>query len=117
MSPPDRDDSILNLRLPLGVPMARLLKAETTFLEMVREIARSVAGDVTWIVDDVRQGSVRLLVRPEPASKKVPASKMPTVVAVISEGVAQLQRTSERPEHFTDRALEKARDLAELVSD
>lgn len=117
MCPDSTQDPLLNLRLPLGVPMTRLLKAEGAFLDMVREVARTVAGDVTWIVEDVREGSIRLLVRPKPASKTVSWAAMPTVVAAVSEGIAQLQNSSERPEHFTDRALEKARELADLVSD
>ncbi|MCA1680357.1 MAG: hypothetical protein LC790_04040, partial [Actinobacteria bacterium] len=57
-----------------------------------------------WIVD-VKPGSVKLPLRPAPAQDDVAPSAMPEVVAAITKGIALLDRTAERPDYFSDKAL------------
>jgi hypothetical protein len=58
-----------------------------------------------------------MLLRPEPVSKEVPFTAGRAVAGLIVEGLAQLERQAERPAHFSDKALEQARSLANLVSE
>src|SRR5262249_28370126 len=71
---------------------------------------------VRWVVD-IREGSVRLPVRGEPANETVRPSAIHELGGVIVEGIALLEREAERPEYFSDKALEQAKALANLSSD
>jgi hypothetical protein len=119
---PQRDagDNADVLRLELGfdgVPLGRLIEAQSRFLTMIREVAGSVVGgkdDVRWVVEAVEAGSLDVLVRPEPARQAVPAVLMPAVIQAVALGLAELQERAVRPSHFSDLALEEARQLARL---
>lgn len=114
------DDQAEILRLDLGiegVPLGRLIEAQSRFLTMIREVAGSVVGnkdDVRWVVQDVEAGSLDLIVRPEPARKTVPPDLMPVVTQAVAGGLAELQNRAARPRHFSDLALDEARHLSRL---
>ena len=111
-----------HLELDLDAPevaLQHLVSAAGTFGGLLREVARAYFGTaqepVRWIVE-VERGCVRLPLRPTPAQEDVSPSAFPELVATLAEGIALLDRTAERPEYFTDKALEQARALANLAS-
>lgn len=116
----DDEDEVLRLVLPdEGVPFFRLLEAQEKFLALIREVARSIAGDrgVTWVVSDTRPGSLDLGVRAVPNSVRVPHSVPRKIAHAVSDGIAVLGAGPTRPPQFTDTALERARDFANVLTD
>lgn len=116
-----RPENELHLHLSAeGVPLSRLLDAQNAFLQLANEVARTVAETAetpaTWVVSEIREGSLELVLRPEP-NANVPIDVMPRIVTAIARGVASLQRRARRPPYFSDRALERAKDLAKLRGD
>jgi hypothetical protein len=110
---------------PLGLEMdhpqlafSRFIDAAKTFLDFLGEVSKDVAGPggVRWVLEDASRASpVRLLVRPIAARDDVRQRDLVDLSRSISEGLAALRIRAERPPHFTDRALEKAEELARKV--
>lgn len=111
---------VLRLVLPdSGVPFARLLDAQTRFLSLIREVGRTIAGDrgVVWIVHDTRPGSLDLGVQAVATSSRVPESAPREIAEAVADGMATLGAGPRRPRHFTDAALERAKELADVLTD
>jgi hypothetical protein len=113
---------VVHLVLPTGgARLSKVIAAQQAFLEMGREVARSVAGTtrdpVVFAVVDASLGSIDLHMTPAPVPNLATMDTARSVARYLNAGVATLQRGPERPPYFTDRALEKARDLASLVGD
>jgi hypothetical protein len=113
---------IVHLVLPTsGSPLSKIIQAQQAFLDMGREVARSVAGTtrdpVVFSVVRASESSLDLHMTPAPVPSIATMDTARSVARAINMGVATLQREAVRPPHFTDRALEKARDLAALVGD
>lgn len=113
---------IVHLVLPTrGSPLSKIIQAQQAFLDMGREVARSVAGTtrdpVVFSVVRASESSLDLHMTPAPVPSIATMDIARSVARAINTGVATLQREAVRPPHFTDRALEKARDLAALVGD
>jgi hypothetical protein len=113
---------IVHLVLPTdGSALHRIIQAQQAFLDMGREVARNVAqttrDPVVFSVVDAAKGSLDLFTTPAPVPAIATMDTARSIARVLNEGVAILQREPRRPPHFTDRALEKARDLASLVGD
>jgi hypothetical protein len=111
---------VLRLVLPdAGVPFARLLDAQEKFLNLIREIGRTIAGDrgVVWIVHDTMPGSLDLGVHAVPTSARVRESVPREIADAVAGGMAMLGAGPRRPPHFTDAALERAKELANVLTD
>ncbi len=114
----DKRDARPDLELEIGVGMAEvefrhLVSVSSTFAQLVNEVAQSYGGDakgVKWIVGEVKEGSVRLPLRAKPADDAVAVDR--ELPSVITQGIAQLEREATRPEHFSDKALEQVKALA-----
>jgi hypothetical protein len=114
------EDSAAHLELDLDAPevaLQHLVSAASVFAGLLREVARAYFGTsqdpVRWVVE-VQPGSVKLPLRPTPALEEVSGSAFPHFVVVVTEGIALLDKTAERPSYFTDKALEQAKALANL---
>lgn len=97
---------------------SRFIEAADDFLGLLREVATDIVGPggVRWVVEDVSRSSpVRLSVRPIASRKGVRTQDLAEVNRSITNGFATIQSRPERPAHFNDRALEKAKDLARKV--
>jgi len=115
------EDSAAHLELDLDAPevaLQHLVSAASIFAGLLREVGRSYLGTtqdpIRWIVE-VQPGSVKLPLRPTRALEEVSPSALPEVVALVTDGIALLDRTAERPRHFTDKALEQAKALSNLA--
>ncbi len=111
-----------NLELELGAPevaLKHLVSATGTFAGLINEVARSYLGaarePVIWIVE-VKPGSVKLPVRPQPATDAIRPSALPEMVTAIVEGLKLIESRPERPAYFTDTALQQAKALGNLAS-
>lgn len=96
----------------------RLIQAAEDFLDVLREVAADLlgSGGVQWIVEDVSRSSpVHLSVRPVAMRESIGAAELSSVSSTVSEGFALIQEQGKRPRHFSDLALEKARDLARRI--
>jgi hypothetical protein len=101
------------------VPLSRLIDVTTAFLQLLREVDRDAAPDesVRWIVETLSMASpVKLAVRPvvsgTPKAAKPVARRL---VRTVNNGIRTVQKRAHRPDHFSDRALEKAKALVEAA--
>lgn len=114
--PPDLEP-FLHLDVALRVPLQRVIDAETYFNRLIRAVGRSVVGsDDPWErVTAEANGVVSLRVTPVVSNDRVEDASR--IVDAVALGIAELERTAERPPHFSDEALEFARELALLSAE
>jgi len=88
---------------------------------LIREVGDQVAekhrDPVRWVVSDVRKGSVVLELTPQRSRDDVPPDLPDRIADVIATGMALIEQRAERPPFFSDKALERAKDLASPVGD
>ncbi len=109
-----------DLELRIGgdeVLLKHLVAASDRFSALINEVARTytgaAAGSIRWVVE-VKEGSVRLPLHGSPVSDAVAAPAIHELADVIAKGVALIEKRPERPDYFTDKALEKAKELAKV---
>jgi hypothetical protein len=109
-----------DLELGIGgdeVLLKHLVAASDRFSALINEVARSYTGaspaSIRWVVE-IKPGSVRLPLHGSPANDAIAAPAIPELADVIAKGVALIEEKPERPEYFTDKALEKAKELAKV---
>lgn len=89
---------------------------------LIREVAGEVTGEgkdsVRWVIEDIRRESpLRLALSPRPARDDVSPDLVGRVATAVTEGIATIEARPERPPHFNDTALERAKDLATRLGD
>lgn len=113
----------VHLILPVGnAPMAQLVQAQSTFLALLREVARQVAGTVddpvTWVVATVRESSLDQGLTPVAIpTRTLDPETVHRMVEAVPRGVAALGERAERPRYFTDRALELTQTLSGVITE
>lgn len=101
------------------VDLRSLVRVTDKFAGLIDEVAREythVARPIRWIVE-VRSGSVRLPLRGEPVGETVQPSAVPEIGTAVARGLCALEDAPVRPDHFTDRALTLAKELANLATE
>lgn len=92
----------------------RFRRAIDAFMDVIAEVTLEVTGQkksIDWIVS-VKSGSIDLGWAAEP---KKPSVEATAVVHAIYTGFKELaQKSPQRPDHFNDIALERARELGKL---
>lgn len=87
------------------------------FLQVADEVANSVAGKpdaVEWLLS-VEPGSVRVHIAPE--ANRMPPQQIPMAIDAIQTGLAALEVGDDVwPEHFSEKALEAAKTMGEVLS-
>lgn len=111
----------LELEVGHGVPveLRSLVSVSDNFAKLIDEIASEVAGvknPIRWIVE-VEAGSVRLPLRAEQAADSLRPGAVEQMGEIVSGGLDLLEREAVRPEHFTDRALDLAQEIASASSE
>ena len=119
----DFDERQRDLEIEVGhgvdVDLRSLANVSQKFAGLVDEVAREytgVANPVRWIVE-VESGSVRLPLRAETTADEVRPSAAHEIGTVVARGLAQLEQSPVRPDHFTDRALSLAKELANYATE
>ncbi len=111
------DEDRLTLEFGSGrIPAEIFGRGVEAFLALIREVSSRVAGGsdaIRWYVS-VSQGSALVHASPEPVDVGIETAR--TVVRSVQRGVGSLFSRSERPEHFSDKALHAARVLAEIAT-
>ena len=112
----------LHLDVDTGRPFEKIIAAESAFHDMLRAVAREVTkqggNPVRWqFVDASTNGVVRFRVTPLQVSRDLPLSVPRTIVNAVATGVAELEEGPERPEYFSDHALDQAARLVALRQD
>lgn len=92
----------------------RFMRAVESFFGLINEVSQTMTGapkNIEWIVS-VKGGSIELGAVGE---ARKPSISVEAVVNSTYSGLKQLQGSSKRPAHFSENALQDARDLARLV--
>ncbi len=103
----------------VDVDLRSLVNVSQRFAGLIDEVAREYTGvthPVRWVVE-VEPGSVRLPLRAEAAAEQVSPSAVREIGHAVADGLCRLEESAVRPDHFTDKALELAKGLANLASD
>lgn len=112
------DPHLVHFTLPVGASWTQLIKAQNTFLEILREVSRSIAGTsedpVEWIVKRVSEGSADIALAPLP-KRTISEPALHEMTSAVPAGMAALQRGTDRPEHFTERALRLTATLSTVL--
>jgi hypothetical protein len=111
-----KTDKTLTLKLEGDeVPAERFVRSVSAFLGLVSDVADNVTHTeraFRWLVG-VRAGS--LIVDFRPVAQKAESSFIPTTIRAINDGVELLEKRAERPLYWSDVALKRAKELADLV--
>lgn len=95
----------------------RFRKGFNAFLQMADEVADSVAGKphaVEWLLS-VEPGSVCVHIAPE--ANQIHPEQIPVAIDAIQTGLAALEIGDDIwPEHFSEKALEAAKTMGEVLS-
>ena len=116
------DDPNTAIRLELGgqVTLQRLVDAAKAWTGLLREVGRDVVGAterdaVRYVITEAKGGSLTLGVSPRPGNENVSAEAMLRIAPAVTSGIRLLEQSAERPENFTDVALQRLRELALLA--
>lgn len=120
---PDVADATVVLEIDAPeLPLSALVAAARDLLGLVTEVAASVEDGtgIRWVVDALSKTSPAVLaVRPvvaDDVKDYLSPSDLAAMVAAVPAGIHVLEGEEEvRPRYFSDRALEKLRDLTEFV--
>jgi hypothetical protein len=117
----DRNEPDLELEVGTGVPveLRHVVSAASIFASLLNEVAEIYTGTskpVKWYVE-VKQGSVKLPVRGEPAKATASPSAMQHIAPIIGDGIGLLAREAIRPDYFSDKAIQQIKALANLAGD
>lgn len=120
---------------PEHVPMSSLsveIDAQTLTLGRFQQLAQSLSGlirevgdevsetvrdGVRWVITDVHHSNLALELTPQRTSDNVPPDLPDRIADAIASGVAMIEARAERPPYFSDKALERAKELANPVGD
>jgi hypothetical protein len=103
----------------VAVDLRSLVNVSQKFSSLLEEVARDYTGvsrSLRWVVE-VKPGSVRLPLRGETRAENLSPAVAHEVGTVIAKGLSDLEATPERPEHFTDKALSLAKELASCATE
>ena len=116
-------ENIIGIRLS-GVDnvvyLQEFLKAGNDLMELLVEVDTSTSSNyqptTDWKLRKLSYSSpVELLV--EGVVKEDQADNRANIIETVRTGIKLLKTTNERPRGFTDKALEKARELSKMMSD
>lgn len=116
---PAKTGPYLHLDIDTGRPFEKVIAAESAFHDLIKAVSKEVSSQggnsVRWqFVDASTNGVVRFRVTPLQIGKDAALSVTRTIVDAVASGVAELEEAPERPEYFTDQALDQAARLAAL---
>jgi hypothetical protein len=93
----------------------RFLKAVSSFVALINEVSETVTSErnaFRWLVS-VEAGSAIVHFKPEPnrANPDLAASS----IKAINNGISAIRKRPERPPYFSDNALRKVKELADVL--
>lgn len=93
----------------------RFLKAVSSFVALINDVSDTLTqerGAFRWIVT-VESGSAVVHFRPEPF--RADAAAVSSSLKAINDGLKTIRTRAERPRYWSDNALRKVKDLAEVL--
>lgn len=93
----------------------RFLKAVSSFVALINDVSETVTQEhraFRWLVS-VEAGSAVVHFRPEPI--KASPALIASSLKAINDGIQVIRRRPERPRYWSDNALRKAKDLADVL--
>ncbi len=101
-----------------SLPFDKFREAQEKIAILLREVEQKLAegkrSSVSWVVSSITSGSVHLTLEGIPTDD-AQLYNINEVITTVETGLAELEERPERPLFFSDRALESAKALAELV--
>lgn len=119
MNRPASDPFRLSLTLDgPEVAWGAFVEAARSWNALLRSVDREVAGgrpNVTWVIQSISKASpVFIELAASPARADVKTEEVRKTVRAVTQGLKMIERGPRRPDYFSDRALESAKQLAEL---
>lgn len=100
------------------LPFDKFRQAQEAIAILLQEVEQGLTegkrSSVNWVVSSITSGSVHLKLEGIPTDDVQPHN-INEVITTVESGLAELEKRPERPLFFSDRALESAKALAELV--
>lgn len=97
------------------VTLRRLARTADTALDLLNavdaELSGRRGGGLEWVVSELESGSVHVGATPEPRTEDVGPEIADRVLDAVGKGLRTIESSAERPAHFSDRALSRAREL------
>lgn len=87
------------------------------FREVARQVAETGPEPVRWVISDIHHSALTMEVAPHRAHENVPPDLPDRIADVIASGMGLIEQRAERPPFFSDKALERAKDVAAPVGD
>lgn len=104
-----------------ALTLGRFQQLAQSLAGLIREVGESVAAEhrdpVRWVISDVHHSNLMLELTPQRSRADVPPDLPDRIADVIASGMAVIEERAERPPFFSDKALERAKDLASPVGD
>lgn len=96
----------------------KFIKAQEELAKLLHEVDRTVAEQkrptVDWVISQVYGGSIHLTLEGVP-NEKVQPPQIAEVLTIVEAGMTNIVKMPERPNYFSDLALESAKKLAKLA--
>jgi len=109
---------VVNFTLDMPeVTFPRLRNLMDDLFGVLREVQSDfLSGQVRWRIERLSLASPLVVAsRPVSEDKDLTQSNLRSLSGFVTNGLKQIQREAVRPPHFTDQALEKTRDIIEMI--
>ncbi len=122
MDPDPTTGPFLHLDVDTGRPFEKVIAAESAFHDLLRAVGREVTNrggnPIRWqFVDASTNGVVRFRVTPQQIAKDLAPNASTMIVDAVAAGVVGLEDAPDRPQYFSDQALDQAARLVALRQD
>jgi hypothetical protein len=100
-----------------AIPIETFIAAARSLRELLSELDISISGsrNLEWVISDLSVGSANLAVSPLLLTKNSLDCGTEIIASALT-GIALIEKQAEWPEHFTDEALLKAREIVCLIN-
>ncbi len=117
MATPSEQAKRTNLTVEIDadvLTLGRFQQLAQSVAALIREVGEGVerSAGVRWVISDVHHSNLALELTPQRTRDDVPPDLPDRIADAIASGMAVIEERAERPPYFSDKALERAKDLA-----
>lgn len=91
--------------------------AQMRLVEQVLAEMGKAAGEVRWVIEDLRAGSAYVAATAHLLGEHIGMADIEAAIRLAGEGTKQLAVSTERPAHFSDAALKTSRKFISILNE